>query len=235
MGIHFEPQNLKSRWLGYFDLLGTSVLIRSQKIYEVFDAYKIALEKLEGWKKRHSNIKHSWFSDTFLIYSEDDSAESFAAIEMVCRWFIFSLIRQKIPVRGAMSCGTFYVDSENQIFLGEALLEAYEFGENQDWIGYMLTPSSLNRLNEVNLPVEERLNYVRYSIPFKKPVSDQNYAACILGNWAILGDGSNPLSKPLSEMEARESDDRVKSKYGRTLRFVDKHKRSGREAANDGF
>ncbi len=223
--MKFEQRCMNARWLGYFDLLGTSELIRSKKIYEVFDAYQLALERLDSWKKRHNRIRHSWFSDTFILYSEDDSAESFYEIEIVCRWFMFSLILQRIPARGSLSCGEFYADDENHIYIGEALLDAYESGENQDWIGFILTPKSISKLSELDLDIKERLNYALYEVPFKKPVGDKQYAACILGNWVTLSDGGNPLTSRLEEMESKQVDVQVKSKYQRTLKFIENNKR----------
>ena len=42
-----------------------------------------------------------------------------------------------------------------------------EFGEAQDWIGFLLCPSAVVRLDEVGLPAGERLNYAYSEIPSK--------------------------------------------------------------------
>ena len=42
-----DPAKINSRWVGYFDLLGTSQLINSGRIIEVFSAYQEALDKLK--------------------------------------------------------------------------------------------------------------------------------------------------------------------------------------------
>lgn len=227
MNVNYDPRNDASRWLGYFDLLGTSELIRTGKIYAVFHAYQIALDQLSRWKKRHANVSHAWFSDTFIVFADDDSAESFAAIEMVCRWLMFALIQRKIPVRGALACGQFYSDQPNSLFLGSALLEAYEFGENQDWIGFILCPSSSARLTELELPVEERLNYVKYEVPFKIMTDGlpNHLAACILGNWAMLRGEQNVLINKLNEMMNEQHDNRIRKKYERTILFIEKNQR----------
>ena len=225
--MHYNPENSKSRWLGYFDLLGTSELIRSGKINQVFSAYRVALEHLHGWKKREASIAHAWFSDTFLLYSDDDSGESFASIEMVCRWLMFALLRRSIPVRGSLACGQFYADASNSLYLGESLLEAYEWGENQDWIGYILTPSAVSRLDQLSLHVEERLNYAKYDIPFKKKPGKDAYkfGACILGNWMSLGNGENVLIGKLVEMMNSQDNEKVRKKYERTITFIEKNQR----------
>lgn len=149
----YDPDNYRVRWLAYFDLLGTSELIQMGKTTEVFAAFQEALVQLVRWKKRHAQVSHAWFSDTFILFSEDDSVESFTAIDMVCRRFIFALILRDIPVRGALSCDELYADRSNSLYLGLALLEAYEYGENQDWIGFLLCPSSTTKLTELGLPI----------------------------------------------------------------------------------
>ena len=228
MNMDYDPQKYKSRWLGYFDLLGTSDLIRSGKISDIFFAYQDALEHLSSWKERHPNVSHAWFSDTFIIFSEEDSAESFAEIEMVCRWFVFSLIRKNIPVRGSLSCGQFYVDMGSSLFLGEALLEAYEWGENQDWLGMLLCPTTVRKLEDFGLPVAERLNYAKYDVPFKKEpkTGSSEIAACILGEWMQLSNGENALLKNFREMLSQQTDFRVIAKYKRTIEFIEKNHRT---------
>lgn len=232
-GICFNPQNGGIRWLAYFDLLGTTDMIKSGKTHKVFSAYRTASEKLDGWKQRHPQISQCWFSDTFLLYSEDGTAESFAAIEMVSRWFVFALLREKIPVRGSLAIGDFYADPENGIYLGEALVEAHDWGENQDWIGYILTPSATSRLEVLNLPVNERLNYRKYEVPLKKPhPQSEDVAACVVGNWALLSGVRNPLIERLREMLKQQHDDRIVQKYLRTIAFLEKHQRMS--TANNG-
>jgi len=224
--ISFNPQSGGIRRVAYFDLLGTTDLIKSGKTHKVFSAYRTALEKLDGWKQRHSQISQCWFSDTFILYSEDSSAESFAAIEMVSRWFVFALLREQVPVRGALAIGDFYADPKNGIYLGEALVDAHDWGENQDWIGYLLTPSATSRLNVLNLPVHERLNYRMYEVPLKRShPQSENLAACVVGNWALLSGVKNPLIEKLQGMMKQQHDDRIVQKYLRTIAFLEKHQR----------
>lgn len=224
--IEYASENSSSRWLGYFDLMGTSELIRFGKTEEVFDAYQEALDHLSRWKKRHPSIYHAWFSDTFIIFSEDDSALSFSAIEMVCRWFIFALLSRNIPIRGALSCGEFYADRENSLYLGASLVDAYEWGENQDWIGFILCPSTVERLKILNLPVKERLNYVEYDVPFKKPAPRTvRVGACILGNLIPGKDGRNILLPKLEKMAKSQKDPGILLKYARTIEFLTKNER----------
>ena len=217
------------RWLAYFDLLGMRDLIRRRQMAQVFDAYATATEKLSAWRKRHPKVFQTWFSDTFIVYTNNDSALSFRAIDAVTRWFVFSLIRSHVPVRGALACGAFYADARSRIYFGEALLEAYEWGENQDWIGYVLAPSAAARLDAVGLPPLQRLNYRAHDIPFKKPPEggSESAVACLLGNWIQTSTGGNFLMRPLQQMYERQSDKRVRAKYERTIAFLKQYEGRG--------
>ena len=226
--FYYTPEFQASRWLGYFDLLGTSALIKSGNINEVFNAYQKALEKLDAWRKRHPNVYHAWFSDTFIMYSEDNSADAFSAIGRVGRWFAFSLLRRKIPLRGALSCGHFYADRTNSLYLGAAFLEAYEWGENQDWIGFILCPSAVSRLNELNLPVRERPYYVEYDVPFKEklPTVSTLVRACILSEMIRnIGTEDSVLLPKLKEMAQSQTEPSIRRKYERTIEFLVQYER----------
>jgi hypothetical protein len=48
---------------------------------------------------------------------------------------------------------------EHNIFVGEALIDAYEYGEKQDWLGFLLTPAVYETLHATQLDVRERIHY----------------------------------------------------------------------------
>lgn len=222
LNITYKSDNNRKCWVAYFDLLGTKALIDTGNIQNVFSAYQKAISKLDEWKTRHPAIFKAWFSDTFILYSSDDSQESFEAIELICRWFVFSLLKTKIPVRGSISIGSFYADPDNAIYLGEALVDAYQWGENQNWIGFILTPSATNRFNELDCNPLIRSNYQIYDVPLKVP-RKALVAACVLGNWALLSGFKNPLLEPLKQMQKKVKCDQVLKKYEQTVTFLEKY------------
>jgi hypothetical protein len=232
--IPFLPKQQARRWLGYFDLLGTRTKIESGGYLQVFDVYAKALEKSKQWKANSPSIQHVCFSDTFLIYSSTDSAQDFALIDQVARWFIYELIVAKIPVRGAISCGDFYSDCEQNLYFGKALIEAYEYGEAQDWLGFLLTPSAVLQLDKVGLPANERLSYAYWHIPFKDGRGHgltNELPACILGGWVTIN-GENLCAKAIAEMKERITDQGHLKKYSNTLEFIQNNHRT--PTTNDG-
>ncbi len=221
--IRYNSDLASKRWVGYFDLLGVKKLYETKNPISIFVAISSAIEKFKEKAEAWKNVGYAWFSDTFIVYTDDDSAESFGAIDYISRWFLYFLITGDIPVRGAISCGTFYADRENDLFFGEALIEAHEYGEAQDWIGFLLCPSAEERLKHLGLPAERRLNYAYADIPFKKQLSNlnQNLPACIIGNW-VGHNNQNPIIERLSQMKERIVDANIRSKYDRAIAFIKK-------------
>ena len=186
----------------------------------------MAVKEATGIDSEDLHIQHAWFSDTFVMYSDEDSASDFASMDMIARWFVHLLLTHKIPVRGAIACGDFYADRINQLYLGEALIEAYEYGEAQDWIGFLLCPSAVKRLNEVGLPADERLNYAYTDIPTKKTHANAAFKlpACILGCWAYIN-GENLCLSALREMKLKAPDDSIARKYDNAIKFIEANRR----------
>ena len=224
--IRYNSDLSSKRWLGYFDLLGVKQLYQERSHIAIFVALSSTIEKFKDHATAWENIGRAWFSDTFIVYAVDDSAESFVAIDNISRWFFYFLITGGIPVRGAISCDAFYVDTENDLYFGEALMEAYEYGEAQDWIGLLLCPSAEERLEQLGLPAKNRLNYAYTDIPYNKRSShlDQNLPACILGNWVSVN-YQNPVIERLSQMKERILDENIRSKYDRAIAFIQQNKR----------
>lgn len=68
----------------------------------VFEAYALALEELKRRLQDHDGLARVWFSDTFVLWSQDDSGQAFAELESAARWFLYFLLQAHIPARGWM-------------------------------------------------------------------------------------------------------------------------------------
>ncbi len=224
--IHYNPDLSCKRWISYFDLLGITNLFKAKNEVSIFIALSHAIEELKKRTTAWDTVGYSWFSDTFIVYADDDSAASFSAIDNISRWFLYFLITGDIPARGAIACDKFYADKVNALFFGEALLEAHEYGEAQDWIGFLLCPSAERELKKLGLPPEKLLNYAYTKIPFKIQASNikSNLPACIIGNWIAINN-RNPIIKQLDQMKQRIIDVNVRFKYERTIAFIETNKR----------
>ena len=165
--IEYNEKYQSTRWIGYFDLLGTKELIRENIHPKVFKVYSKAIEEFQKWKDNLPDIQPIWFSDTFIIYSEDRSISGFSELDHISRWFYYYLIMEQIPVWGAISYGQFYADKNNHLFFGESLIEAYIYSEAQDWLGLILCPSAEHILNSQGFFSNQSSAYAYTDIPCK--------------------------------------------------------------------
>ena len=178
-------------------------------------------KKAALWKSK--GVLCSWFSDTYIIYSKDDSLEEFSYVEQTARLFFQDLILKRIPVRGAITHGYLYSQLQQNVFVGPALIDAHRYAEGQDWLGLLVTPAVGKRLAGTDLALDRRSFY--RPVPshgiLKCASSDPVYAFAF--NNGMVG-GGNPFKEALEEMK-QAAPQRAKKKYDATLRFLRAHSR----------
>lgn len=155
-------------WLAYFDILGFSNMVDSFPVEFVLEKYKEALK--EG-KKYNVNCKFKFFSDSFIFYTENDSQDSFLGISATSELFFQEMFLGKIPMRGCLNIGQFYADEKIGIFFGRALIDAYKASEGQNWIGFILSKKTREKLVDfeaTGFKSNTNLHYLEYKVPYKK-------------------------------------------------------------------
>jgi hypothetical protein len=222
----FKPLRYTNRWFCYLDLLGFTALVNDKNIEQVIPLYQKALTEMERIalpKKRHG-VTYSWFSDTFIIYSRGGKDQDFAYVEHVGRLFFQSLILHQIPVRGALTYGNLYSQSSKNIFVGPALIDAYYYGERQDWLGFVLTPNVFSRLTETTVDLRYRMHYRLVTEPgiIKHQPSTPVYAFAFNNG---MVNGRNPYLSALKAMKEKAGQGNA-HKYENTISFIHKHARA---------
>jgi len=214
-------------WLAVFDILGYRDLLSVEKddmkFYQVLFDYQDTLNYLKescnqyeiGW------IDYSWFSDTFLMFTPDDFARSYRVIEFASKNFIEKCLYSRIPMRAAIAVGPFMRTKDNRTFIGKAFLEAFEYAEDQDWIGLLMTSSAIKKAESFGLNPTHH-DFVRSDkIPMRK-FAGQNILAYRFQNGAA--NFSSPLLPILREMK-QLSDENYRYMYERTEQFIEEHYR----------
>jgi hypothetical protein len=218
--IDFEDYS--DYWVSYFDLLGFSELVNTRKYFDVWESYSKAFKQLEDY---NPYVDISWFSDSFIFYSSNDGPDSFSSIEGVSRSFIHYLILRRIPVRGALSFGRFYANKKYNIFFGPALIDAYHYGEAQDWIGFILTPSTIEQMDKIGLPAKQRIHYAYWDIPFKLKGKEKtlNLPAYIIEGYI---NNRNLCLEKLQQIRnslINSNDYKYVKKYENTIKFLEEN------------
>ena len=221
--ILYKKLSYKKRWFAYFDLLGFAQLVRASEIHSVLPIYEKVLETIEdkACLKQPKGLSYSWFSDTFIIFTRGSSLEEFGLIEQAARLFFQRLILHEIPVRGAISYGDLYSQQEKNIFLGEALMDAYEYGEKQNWLNFVISPSAAKALDTLSFPMSERPHYrmVEKKGVITHPGNKSVYAYAFNNGTVNV---VNPLLKSLRSMKD-SSPKKQKVKYENTIEFIEQY------------
>lgn len=214
-------------WIVHFDILGfqeainrpgehLAIRVLQSKIDDVIEYLKLGLDDF------HNRVGYILLSDTFLIYSKTSKVEEYPIIVSLAKRFINKCISIKLPVRGAVSFGEMIIGYDERIFMGKAFLESHQFGEDQNWLGLLLTPSATEELYRKELfPI--RHGFVDKDIPLRKYAHLKNNVYA----YTFINGSTNfqcPLLRPLEEM-MKFACDEVKPKYRNTINFIESYYR----------
>ncbi len=210
-------------WVAYFDMLGFKEIIEEHKGHIdsfVRGVYNGFIQEVKKRGDRISDalikIHYTWFSDTFVFYSSDDTYESYSSIDLLAHEFFQSMIFRRHPLRGALTLGEFYADNGEHTYVGPALIDAYEYTEKQNMIGFVLTPMARKKLCEPGYAIN-RIEYSEYEVSIKpEKIEKQKLFA-----------HKNPrLKSSIEQMKQeainRKCNDSIIQKYNNTLVFLKK-------------
>lgn len=135
-------------------------------------------------------------SDSIIIYSKPLSRDDadfrgrLSAMLRIGRAVLDKLLEYNLPSRGALSFGEFHADPADGVYVGKALVEAYECAESQDWIGAVVAPSlsaDVEAMYRASAVAEWRNNramalpgwdYRLWDVPIKKRSPDCGSSWC---------------------------------------------------------
>jgi hypothetical protein len=214
-------------WVAHFDILGFKSLLAHggrdfKTILSQINLDEI-IESIDAMPPLHrENIDYLLYADTFIFYSKSGQIQDYGSILPVAQRFIRKCISIKLPVRGAVSFGELIFGHEKRILMGKAFLESYEYSEDQNWLGLLLTPSATKEARKHSLnPLHH--HYINQDIPlrmhtiFNKDVFAYTFCEGSANfPCPLLGDLNEMLqAAPVAE----------KAKYENTIGFIRKYDR----------
>jgi len=228
-------------WIAYFDILGfKELLFEFEDHLDIFveEYYRDILREVDKRVNSWTDyVGAAWASDSFLFFTFDDSLQSFTCINQVAQHFFVGLIWKKFPSRGALTVGKLYADQNSHIYIGPGLIDAYEYSEKQNWIGFVLAPSASQRLNDTQLSdyLDHESDYTQYDVPVKektyvngatqsKLLSERLYAY----KFTKYPYTEEPIQEMLQDAKnkfRKDSEFIYKDKYESTLKFIQYLKR----------
>ena len=133
---------------------------------------------LKDDKRLGKGTTFSAFSDTMFITASGRDYASLLASFSRAMWPVITLsIRDNVPVRGCVSCGS-YFRGRDSLLTGQAVDEAAAYYSLPQWIGISAAPSANSVLNaEMQLPPHRGSGiYRRHDIPLKASVEQNAWA-----------------------------------------------------------
>ncbi len=211
-------------WIAVFDILGFKNMICrvdhevSRGLLE--DNLDELIEILNSDSANNGQIDYLIFSDTFVILAPDIEPKSYPWFLRVCKDLIVKSINIEMPLRGAVGVGPLFFSQHPPILLGEPFVDTYEYCEDQDWVGLLLTPSATSALRRNGL---EPLHHGFVSDP-QIPLRKKPTVGVVA--YRFQNGSSNfpsPLLRKLNQMKHFAKESTEKCKYERTISFIQKH------------
>lgn len=212
-------------WVAHFDILGFKSIINNDNESVKLGVLKSQIDEvIDDLKKNVANFDESvgylFYADTFIIFSKSAKINDYPGLISVSKNFMSNCIYKRLPVRGAISFGEITVGHDKKILLGKAFSESYDYGEDQNWLGLILTPSASAELKVHNLE-PTRHGFINRDIPLRKySIFDERVYA-----YRFINGSTNykcPLISPLEEM-MHKAPGKDKVKYENTISFIKKH------------
>lgn len=230
-------------WVAYFDMLGFKRRVLSfQECYKDGAAEILAydIEEIRNSIRNdlnscsscyHAEINYVNFSDTFVFFTSDDSIDSYCAIEALIKSFFLRETWNHYPFTGAITYGNLYADLQKNVFVGEALIRAYEYVQKQDWLGCVLTPQAQEKLSGTDFDPKQRPVYVQYDVPIKvekisdgiTTISNQTEYLCayVIGAYGYVKESVEQMRNEAEIQSSQEKKESIMRKYDNTLKFID--------------
>src|SRR6266705_707363 len=131
-------------YVALLDVLGFSSLVSGSDEGSRLLRYLECLQEALANDENSPSVDYVVFSDSITLPTRDDSEASLQALLRQCSRTFGLMLKEEIPLRGAIAHGSFFrTSSRGGTFVaGKAIIDAYMFETKQDWVGIMLAPSA---------------------------------------------------------------------------------------------
>jgi hypothetical protein len=178
---------MQNRTVAFIDILGFKELVKTTPLEDLAVRFQKTLTEslpkltrpvmqpltgprliLDGESKGSWCLQYS-FSDTIILISHDETELACLKLLLYAFRVLQYLTVAKLYARGGVSFGEMFVGLDRQIFLGKALIEAFELERSQDWIGCAILESVERSFPKIfeNPPIMESV-FPFYEVPMKE-------------------------------------------------------------------
>lgn len=134
-----------NRFVAFLDILGFKDLISKKSHAEIYDKLNTISKTKNLLEDVPENIiNHNYkdaeiyivsFSDSIIVFSKNDSLENFQYFLVSVRYLFAKTVAAGIPLKGGIAVGEISVNKSEQIYFGQAIIDAYLMEEDVNYIG----------------------------------------------------------------------------------------------------
>ena len=218
------------RFVAYLDIMGFRDMVfrnTHEEVLQIMERFRLPIGKLKqeaqerlrgeptGWNIFESSvIRPVIFSDSVLLFSNDDSAASLENMLWQVESVITHALVNNIPIKGAISFGEQTASFGKSLYFGKPLIDAWELQNEILIYGAILHHTVENYLVENSLMDDfDQINIVNYPVPLR-----QGKISHYLVDWVEL----TSVAMPKRALEIENSLPHLYCKVsGNARRYVD--------------
>lgn len=153
-----------NRFVAFIDILGFKDLVNKRthtELYEQLNIISKTKKFLEDASVDQKTLQRYndvgvyivTFSDSIVLFSKNDSFHNFIYFLISVRWLFAKTIEGNIPLKGAIAYGEISLNKSEQIYFGQAIIDAYLMQEDVNYMGVVAHNSVDNYLNTIKKSV----------------------------------------------------------------------------------
>ena len=133
-------KNTAQRFVAFLDIMGFKERVartEHDRLLDLLTNFNRDITRYVG-KYKNAEIQLAQFSDSIVLFSNDDTPESLKTLAEVTRGIMQTAIKLQIPIKGAIAQGKMTCDFPKQLFFGQALIDAYLLEESIHYYGILV-------------------------------------------------------------------------------------------------
>lgn len=157
-----------NRFVAFLDIMGFKDMVAREDHEEIYRKLQLISKIKDTLTDENENrgIRIVMFSDSIIIYSNDDSIECFHNFLIRVNIAFSTIIHRQIPIKGAVAYGKLSVNNSGLIFFGQPQIDAYLLQEQEVYYYGMVCHNSIEQY--INKHQQELEKYQTLSLQNNK-------------------------------------------------------------------
>lgn len=164
-------KNKCKRFVAFFDIMGFENYVLHNSHTAVTKRMNLLSRTINEIKNlKQATVQTVIFSDSIMLVSQDNSKNSAREVLILASLFLAKCMRDNIPIKGAISYGTFTADFKKSLYFGQPLIDAYKLQDELYLFGCILHHTFEAFLKDNDYFDYHKNNVFLYETPIKNGI-----------------------------------------------------------------